>query len=180
MEHFIEGVMELLFSFIKTKPDQMPELEHKTNFVVQYNKTVRIVVLVLLSILLFAVLFLYACAVGDLKVILAILAVSDFILLIINGFLLLTKYDVTTEKIKRTVFYTFKKDIGWDDIICIRIIEKTDEESVTIALYNRERKCVVDISSKMENAWQIVKIAEQKSIDIRQEKDLSIKQMRRL
>ena len=46
--------------------------------------------------------------------------------------------------------------------------------------YNNDKKCVLDFSSEMENVWHIVKMAEFKNIEIRNEKNLSIKQIRRL
>ena len=87
---------------------------------------------------------------------------------------------MTTETIHKTVLFVFKKIILWKDIICIRVIEKTDESEVTIALYNKDKKCVSDIGTNMENAWYIVKMAEHKNIEIRKEKDLTIRQMRYL
>lgn len=39
---------------------------------------------------------------------------------------------------------------------------------------------VLDVSSEMQNVWYIVKIAQEKRIEIREEKNLTIKQVKRL
>ena len=62
------------------------------------------------------------------------------------------KYDVTTEAIQQTILFVFKNTIIWKDIICVRIIEKSNENEVTIALYNQGGKCVLDMGTNMENA----------------------------
>ena len=72
-----------------------------------------------------------------------------------------------------------KKSISWGDLICVRKCETTGEKNVIIALYNKE-KCVLDVSTEMENAWYIIKMAEHKNIEVREEKDLTVKQMRHL
>ena len=62
----------------------------------------------------------------------------------------------------------------------MRVVEQTNEKSVIIALYNQTGKCVIDFNTDMENAWYIVKMAEQKEIEIKNEKDLTIKQLAHL
>ena len=63
-----------------------------------------------------------------------------------------------------------KKSISWGDVICVRKCETTDEKSVWIVLYNTEKKRILDISTEMENAWYIVKMAEYKNIEIKKER----------
>ena len=79
-------------------------------------------------------------------------------------FLFSIKYDVDNEKIAKTTLLFFKKQILWNEISCVRIIEKDDDSNVIIALYNNDKKCVLDFLSEMENVWHIVKMAEFKNI----------------
>ena len=59
----------------------------------------------------------------------------------------------------------------------MRVVEETNEKNVIIALYDQTSKCVIDFNTDIENVWYIVKMAERKSINIKHEKDLSIKQL---
>ena len=74
----------------------------------------------------------------------------------------------------------FKKQLHWSRVQCIRVVEKTEEKSVIIAIYDESGKCIIDLNTDMENAWYVVKMAEEKSIVIKHEKDLSLKQISHL
>ena len=87
---------------------------------------------------------------------------------------------VTEEYIKSSHWGLFVKHINWCKVSCIKVIEQTGEKSVIIAIYNDEGKCVIDLNTDMNNVWYIVKMAETKRIIIKQEKDLSLKQISRL
>ena len=82
-------------------------------------------------------------------------------------FLLLSKKEFKSYLIIHSVF-------GLDEKIILKKIEPQ------LGIYSKNKKCVYDTSSNYENAWQLVKMAEQKSIKIRKEKDLSIKQIHNL
>ena len=90
------------------------------------------------------------------------------------------KCDIDDTKISRSFFWMFRKKTKWQDILCVRVVEQTNEKSVIIALYNQTGKCVIDFNTDMENAWYVVKMAEQKGIEVRNEKDLTLKQLAHL
>lgn len=180
MEHFIEGILELLFSFVKSKPDKRPALELNNRFVVRYNKTTGIITLLLLFLAGIAFLGFSFVLDNDGKALFIIFSVLLFLTFFLSCFLFSFKYYVTPETIQKTMLFVFKKTILWKDIICVRTIEKSDENEVTIALYDQDGKCVLDIGTNMENAWYIVKMAQYKNIEVREEKDLTLKQMRYL
>ena len=180
MEHFIEAALELLFGLFKSEHKEQPDVDLKNEFKVYYNKTASVIFLSILF--LGCALFLAASFfVGsDTKILFYIFSAPLFICFGLNLFLFSIKYDVNNEKIAKTTLLFFKKQILWDEICCVRIIEKDDDSNVIIALYNNDKKCVLDFLSEMENVWHIVKMAEFKNIEIRNEKNLSIKQIRRL
>lgn len=180
MEHFVEGVLELLFSFVKTKPEKCPKLDHKDTFIIQYNKTASFIILLLLFAVGIVFLGLFFLMDGDEKYLFIFFSAMFFLLLCLSVFLFSIKCCVTSEKIRKTGLFLFEKVVLWQNVVCVRKIEKTDESSVLIALYNQEGKCVLDISSDMQNAWQIIKMAEEKNIEILEEKYLSLKQISRL
>ena len=124
MEHFIEAAIELLFSFVKIKPYKRPSLEFKDRFVVRYNKTKSIIILLLFFLAGVAFLGISFVMDNDAKVFLIIFSVLIFLAFFLSSFLYNIKYYVTTETIHKTVLFVFKKIILWKDIICIRVIEK--------------------------------------------------------
>ena len=110
-----------------------------------------------------------------------------FVFIVLFAFIALFSIDalsfrcfVNEQNVTASSFFMFKKSISWEDIICVRKCETTEEKSVWIVLYGKDKKRVLDISTEMENAWYIVKMAEFKNIEIREEKDLTIKQMRHI
>ncbi len=180
MEHFIEGALELLFGLFKQKPEQRPAVELKNEFTVRYNKWASVVTLTLLfaGCALFFILSFFMEQ--DTQILFYVLSILFLMVLLIDVYLFSVRCDVTTERVIKTSLFVFQKEILWDAIICVRIIEKDDESAVTIALYNQEGKCVLDIGTNMENAWYLVEMAQSKKIEIRKEKDLTLKQISRL
>ncbi len=180
MEYFIEGVLELLFGMAKDQPDTMPEIEYKDNFIIQYNKSASFIILLLIftGSITFFILSLFMN--GDTKILFIIFCILLCVLFLLYGFLFSCKYNITSKKIEKMFLFLLKKEILWQNIICAKIIEETDERNVIIALYGKDGKCVVDVSTEMENSWYIIKMAEQKNIEIRNEKDLSLKQISKL
>ena len=55
MQHFIEGILELLFGLAKDTPESMPEIEYKNSFVVK--RTAKKMVMRIIASLLVAVVF---------------------------------------------------------------------------------------------------------------------------
>jgi hypothetical protein len=84
---------------------------------------------------------------------------------------------VTETLLESSYWGLLKKQFQWSDVQCVRVIEKSDEKSVIIAIYDESGKCIIDLNTDMENAWYVVKMAEEKSIIIYHEKDLSLKQI---
>ena len=87
---------------------------------------------------------------------------------------------VTEILLKSSYWGLLKKQFPWSAVRCVRVVEKTEEKSVIIAVYDESGKCVIDLNTDMENAWYVVKMAEEKSIIIHYEKDLSLKQISHL
>lgn len=180
MEHFIEGILEFLFSFIKNTPQKRPAVEYRNNFIVHYNKTASIIKLSLLLLGGSALLIVSFFMDHDTKAMFLVFFTLFLMLFFLFLFLFSVKYCITPESIRRTMLFLPEKKVLWNDITCVRTIEKTDDSNVTIALYNQEKKCVLDLSTDMENAWYIVEMAKHKNIEIREEKDLTVKQIRSL
>lgn len=177
MEHFIEFILDLLFGLAKDSPDKMPSIEYIDNFVIRSprRKTLATICAILILTVVFSVLvFLIK---HDIRFVFAVVAVLLFILLALYVYIFSFECYVNDIVISQKVLWIFKKKIQWQHIQCVRVVERTNEKNVIIALYDQTGKCVIDLDTGMENVWYIVKIAEHKSIDIKNEKDLSIKQL---
>ncbi len=179
MQHFIEGILELIFGLAKDTPESMPEIEYINSFMVK-NTNKKIIMRIIASLLVA-----FAFGIGSLFVDLDT-RVLFFVFIVLLVLIALFSLDalsfrcfVNEQNLTASSFFMFKKSISWEDIICVRKCETTNEKSVIIALYNKE-KCVLDVSTEMENAWYIIKMAEHKNIEVRKEKDLTIRQMRYL
>ena len=180
MEHFIEGVLELIFGLAKETPESMPEIEYKNSFMVK--NTTKKIIMRIIALLLVATVFSVGCLFVDLDT-----RILFFVFIVLLSFIALISIDalsfrcfVNEKALTASSLFMFKKNIFWEDIICVRKCETTNEKSVCIVLYGKSKKCILDISTDMENAWYIVKMAEYKNIEIREEKDLTIKQIRKL
>lgn len=87
---------------------------------------------------------------------------------------------INDNEIVRTYLCIFKNKVKWNDIQCIRVVENTNEKHQIIALYNQNGKCILDFNTDMDNAWYLLKTSEHLSIQIKYEKDLSLKQLAHL
>lgn len=179
MERIFEGIMESLCGLIKSKPDQMPKVEYKDYFVVK-SKPVGTVITLLVFLAIAIIFSVLAFFVDSDTRILFFIFMGLALILSLLVFLTATYQCVVTNRTITKKCLFLHKVYRWDDIICVQKCEKTDDNSVVIALYNREGKCVVDVLSEMDNAWYLVKMAEQKGIAIRTGKDLSLKEINRL
>ena len=179
MGHFIEGILELIFGLAKDTPESMPEIEYKNSFIVK-NTNKKMIQRIIASLLV-AIVFGIGCLFVDLDT-----RILFFVFIVLLAFIALFSIDalsfrcfVNEQNLTASSFFMLKKSISWGDVICVRKCETTSEKNVIIALYNKE-KCVLDVSTEMENAWYIIKMAEHKNIEVREEKDLTVKQMRHL
>ena len=180
MEHFVELVLDLLFGLAKDTPDKMPETEYIEHFIVMHphKKTIARICATFIIIAVFS--FLWIFIKHEARYLFAIFVGLGIILFALSLFAFSFRCDVNHTEISHSCFWLFKKKIKWQDIICARVVERTNEKGVIIALYNQAGKCVIDFNTDMENAWYIVKMAEQKEIEIKNEKDLTIKQLAHL
>lgn len=180
MSNLIELFLELLFGMAKASPDKMPNIEYKDSFCIKHprKKTLVQICATLIVIITFSLLWIFIKhETRILFLIFIILGIMLFFLSIL-GWSFICR--VNEEKLVRSIFWMFQKTVAWQDVICIKVIEKTDENSVIIALYDKSGKCAMDFNTDMENAWYIVKMAEYKEIPIKSEKDLTIRELKRL
>ena len=181
MEHFVEVIMELLFSLHKDTPDKMPEdIAYNPCFVVGLS-TKKIVFKILTTLILICVPVLLLRVVhGNTR----LLFIALIILLSIALIFILTGVSfrcfVSEQYIHKSHWGMFRKHLEWSSVSCIRIVEKTNEHYVIIAIYNENGKCIIDLDSELDNAWYVVKMAEVKNIEVKHEKDLSLKQISQL
>jgi hypothetical protein len=180
VEHFVEFVLELLFGLAKDIPDKKPEMEYIDHFIVKHprRKTVSRICATLIIVVVFS--FLWILIKHETRYLFAIFVGLGIMLFALSLFAFSFKCDIDDTEISRSSFWLFQKKIKWQDILCVRVVEQTNEKSVIIALYNQTGKCVIDFNTDMENVWYIVKMAEQKEIEIRNEKDLTLKQLAHL
>ena len=76
-------------------------------------------------------------------------------------------------------FLFCRKTVYWRDVTCAKILEKSGEKDVILALYSGER-LVMDICSPMKNFWKIVKLAESRGLTVQREAYVSIRKMKHL
>ena len=180
MEHFVELILELLFGLAKDAPDKKPEIEYVDHFIVKHprKKTIARICATLIIVAIFSILWIFIKR--ETRYLFAVFVGLGIILFALSLFAFSFKCDIDDTKISRSFFWLFQKKIKWQDILCVRVVEQTNEKSVIIALYNQTGKCVIDFNTDMENAWYVVKMAEQKGIEVRNEKDLTLKQLAHL
>ena len=180
MDHLVEFVLELLFGGAKETPDQRPEMEYVDRFVVRYprRKTAAVLCVSLLGTLRAFLLWLFIR--NEARYLYAAFAGLGAIVCALYWYELTFRCEFDGQKIARRSLVLFQKEIKWSDVLCVRLVERTNEKSRIIALYNQAGKCVIDFGTDMENAWYIVKMAEQKEIEIKNEKDLTLKQLAHL
>ena len=181
MEHFFELVAELLFGLAKHSPDKMPDdITYKPNFIVKHpiKKNIARILATLIIIITFSLLWMMVK--NETRYLFVIFVVLGFALLVLSLISFSFRCSVTETLLESSYWGSLKKQIQWSNVQCVRVVEKTDEKSVIIAIYNESGKCIIDFNTDMENAWYVVKMAEEKKITIKQEKDLSLKQISHL
>lgn len=181
LEHFFGFVAELLFGLAKNSPDKMPEdITYKPAFVVRYSKkkTIAKIVATLIIIVVFSLL--WVIFKDETRYLFIVFVVLGFALFVLSLISFSFRCSVTEILLKSSYWGLFNKQFPWSNVRCVRVVEKTEEKSVIIAVYDESGKCVIDLNTDMENAWYVVKMAEEKSIIIHYEKDLSLKQISHL
>ena len=180
MEHFVELVLELFWGLTKNTPDKEPEIDYIDHFIVKHphKKTIARICTTLILIGVFLILWIFVK--HETRYLFAIFVGLGVILFALSLFAFSFKCDINDTEISRSFLWLFQKKIKWQDILCVRVVEQTNEKSIIIALYNKTGKCVIDFNTDMENAWYVVKMAEQKEIEVRNEKDLTLKQLAHL
>lgn len=181
MENFFEAVLEVVFGLAKDKPDKMPDIEYMDDFVVKHpiKKTFMRICATLVVIVVFSLLWIFIK--NEAKYLFAVFVVLGVILFILSFISFSFKCSVNEERLHRSYLCMFKREIRWEDIICVRTVEQENEKTIVIALYDHKgKKCVIDFNTDMQNAWYIVKMAERKGIEIRNEKDLTLRQISKL
>lgn len=159
----------------------MPDdISYNPNFTVKHptKKTIARIVATLIIIAVFALLSIIVDT--DTRILYAIFIVLLGVLLTLTLIAFSFRCYVTEKHIQKSYWGLFSKHIEWKKVSCVRVVEKTDETSVIIAIYNDDGKCVIDLNTDMENVWSIVKMAEAKNITVKHEKDLSLKQISHL
>ena len=181
MENFVELILEVLFNRSKQNPEKMPDdIPYNPNFLIRYH-TKKMTVKIVVSLIIIAIFsFLYFLINDSTRYLYLLFIILSAFLLILTIHAISFRCLVTEEYIKSSHWGLFVKHINWCKVSCIKVIEQTGEKSVIIAIYNDEGKCVIDLNTDMNNVWYIVKMAETKRIIIKQEKDLSLKQISRL
>ena len=181
MEHFFELVAELIFGFAKYSPDKMPDdITYKPNFIVKHPTKKNIARILATLIIVIAFLLLWIIVKHETRYLFAIFVILGFALLVLSLFSFSFHCCVTESFLESSFWGLFKKKLQWSNVQCIRVVEKTDEKDVIIAIYDESGKCIIDLNTDMDNAWYIVKMAEEKNIIIKLEKDLSLKQISHL
>ena len=180
MDRFIKCILELLFGLAKDTPDKMPEIEYVDHFVARHprRKIYYRIFATLIIVAIFSVLWIVIKQ--EERALYAVFVGLGIILFLLSLFAFFFKCAIDDTNIYSSFFWLFRKKIKWQDVLCVRVVEKTNEKSVIIALYDQAGKCIVDFNTDMENAWYVVKMAEHKGIELKNEKDLTIKQIAHL
>lgn len=177
MEHFVELILELLFGIGKHSPEQMPDIEFKEHFTVRYKRkqTIAKICASLFVIIIFSLLWFVIK--HETRILFAVFVFLGAIIFALSIYTFSFVCRINDHEISRRFLLIFSKKIKWCNVQCVRVVEKSNEKAIIIAIYNQIGKCVIDFNTDMENAWYIVKMAEHLSIEIKYDKDLSIKQL---
>ena len=174
-------ILEIFFGFAKHRPDEMPDIEYVGHFTMKYptKKTVARICIAAVFTVVFSVL--WVVIKDGTRYLFAIFSLLGIVLLLLS--LLSLSFECTVTEYAIRYAYCgilFNKEIKWEDVLCIRVVERHHERDVAIVLYDHEGERIVDFSSEVENAWYIVKMAECRGIEVKKEKDLSLEEMRHL
>ncbi|MBQ8287407.1 MAG: hypothetical protein IJX76_01390 [Clostridia bacterium] len=180
MGHFVELCMELLFGLSKGSPEKMPEIEYTDYFVIKHPRKKTLVKICATLVWIIVFLLLWAFIKHETRYLYAIFIGLGVVLLSLSVHAFSFQCSVDDGELLRSSFWIFKKKILWKDVSCVRVLEESNEKTVTIALYNMAGRWMIDFNTDMENAWYVIKMAEHKAICIQQERDLPIDKLGRL
>ncbi len=181
MGHLFELITELLFDFAKHTPDKMPDdITYNPKFIVKHPTKKNIIRIIATLIIIIVFSLLWMIVKHETRYLFVIFVILGFALLVLCLISFSFHCYVTESFLKSSICGLFKKQLQWNNVKCLRVIEKTDEKSVIIAIYDESGKCIIDLNTDMVNAWYVVKMAEEKSIIIYYEKDLSLKKISHL
>ena len=179
MEIIFEILLELILEGFKAKPQERPQvIESKETFTIHPSRKRKRIFLSLFACLTLLFLALSTIVNSDTAILFYIFGGLCFIIFVLDLFLFSYHYNVTTQKVEQTRLFTTKKTVFWQNVICVRIIYQEDD--FLIALYQKDKRLAFTVSTKLENAWYLVKMAEDKGIEIREERRLSLKQIKHL
>ena len=171
MDLLIEFVLDLICAITgRREPDKMPsDLEYVESFTVKpYPKNI---ILYLLGVAVMLAVGLIAYFDGE-TVFGYVFIVASTLLLLGCLFFEMDRYEIDSVRIVRHRLLSVK-EIPWSEVREVRLIEKSYDSSVTIALYGEDR-LLVDFVSPMKGFWQIQRTAEHLGFDIVREKDTPI------
>ncbi|MBE7027360.1 MAG: hypothetical protein E7410_07385 [Ruminococcaceae bacterium] len=181
MGHFFELIAELLFGFVKHTPDKMPDdITYKPDFIVKHPAKKNLARIFATVIIIGVFSTLWMIVKHETRYLFIVFVVLALALLVLSLISFSFRCNVTENILESSYWGLFKKRLQWSNAQCVRVIEKTEEKGVIIAIYDENGKCIIDLNTDMDNAWYVVKMAEEKNITIRQEKNLSLKQISHL
>ena len=176
-----ELIHELFFGFSKHTPDEMPDIEYASCFTIKYpaKKAVMRICIAAVITLVFSVLWILIK--DQTRYLFVVFSLLGGILLVLSLFSL--SFECTVDEYAiRYAYYgvLFKKEIKWQDVLCVRTVERHHEKDVTVVLYDNDGNGIATFSSEMENVWYVVKMAEHQGIEVKKEKDLTLNEIRHL
>ena len=180
MGFFAELILEILLECAKSTPEKMPDIDYKPSFNVCCNRKKSIIEIAVSFIIVTVFSILWIFIKHETRYLFLVFIVLGAMLLILSVISFSYKCSFDDKTIVKSFAGCFKKTILWEDIICVRKVENTDEKHVIIALYGKDGKCAVDLTSDMQNAWYAVKMAEHLGIEIKEERDLTLKKLAKL
>ncbi len=181
MNNFFELVAELLFVFAKHTPDKMPDdIIYKPDFVVKHPTKKNLARIFATVIIIGVFSTLWMIVEHETRYLFIVFVALGLALLVLSLISFSFRCNVTENILESSYWGLLKKRLQWSNTQCVRVIEKTEEKDVIIAVYDESGKCIIDLNTDMDNAWYVVKMAEEKNIPVHKEKDLSLKQISHL
>ncbi len=181
MDDLFEFILELIGVVVDAKHKHAPISENEPYcpaFVIRYKAKH-----LLLYAVLWVVIFVIGAALSYLEDVNSFWFMLVFLLCIgLLAFLYSAGNNcaVDERRLRRRRMFIFGKTVAWDDVICLRVIENTQNRSTTLALYGRDKKCCLQLSTPMIRLGLLIKMAEYRGVEIRRETNLTVNQMRRL
>ncbi len=177
MEYLAEAVLEVLFSLVRGNPAAMPDITYKEQFTVHYNKKKigREALFSLFFILIFSVLAILFRQ-DEICILYVIFVAIGVILFGLTAYLASFSCSVTPKELLiRRLFR--KKSIPWSEVAYVKRVYHSDDGSEILVLYRADGRCLIDFTSDIDQVWYVLKMAEQKALEIREAWNLSIREI---